>query len=191
MIRRHDLIVIALGLAVAGLTVPSTALAQASESSPTTPATEPGHDKPKKPRKAKKQAKAEPQAPLPDAAPEQVAAAHRVFTGSSQCEFGQTVTIEANPKHVGYLDVKHGKKSWIMRPVLSSTGAMRLEDVRAQTLLIQIGTKSMLLDQKSGRRIVDECRTPQQMAQSPTTTTPGLAAPSTSPAAPAPASANH
>ena len=44
-----------------------------------------------------------------------------------------------------------------MKPVLSSTGAVRLEDVEPNTLLVQILTKSMLMDQKAGRRLVDGC----------------------------------
>ena len=41
--------------------------------------------------------------------------------------------------------------------VLSSTGALRLEDVKGQALLLQIAYKSMLMDVKAGRRMVDEC----------------------------------
>ena len=52
-------------------------------------------------------------------------------------------------------------KGWVrdrlMRPVLSTTGAVRLEDVKGETLMVQIATKSMLLNVKTARRIVDEC----------------------------------
>jgi len=44
-----------------------------------------------------------------------------------------------------------------MKPVLSNTGAIRLEDVKGAALLIQILTKSMLMDVKAGRRMVDGC----------------------------------
>ena len=44
-----------------------------------------------------------------------------------------------------------------MKPVLSSTGAIRLEDVHGETLMVQIASKSMLLNVKTARRIVDEC----------------------------------
>ena len=36
-----------------------------------------------------------------------------------------------------------------MKPVLSSTGAIRLEDVRGETLMVQIASKSMLLNVKT------------------------------------------
>jgi hypothetical protein len=49
-----------------------------------------------------------------------------------------------------------------MKPVLSTTGAVRLEDVKGQTLMVQIATKSMLLNVKTGRRIVNECISARQ-----------------------------
>ena len=91
------------------------------------------------------------------ASPEQLAAAEQVFYGSHECEFNQTAQVDKNPKYAGYVDVKQGKTTYVMKPVLSSTGAVRLEDVRGQTLMVQIASKSMLLDVKAGRRIVDEC----------------------------------
>lgn len=106
---------------------------------------------------------AEPEPVIGDATPEQLAAAQQIFTGSSQCEFNQTISVEASDKHPGYVDVKQGKRSWLMKPVLSATGALRLEDVRSEALMIQIGTKSMLLNQKTGQRLVDDCRHPRQM----------------------------
>ena len=42
------------------------------------------------------------------------------------------------------------------------TGALRLEDVKGQTLLLQIANKSMLMDQKRGQRLADECMSPEQ-----------------------------
>ena len=42
-----------------------------------------------------------------------------------------------------------------MKPVLSSTGAVRLEDTQGRALLVQIAQKSMLMDVKAGRRLVD------------------------------------
>jgi hypothetical protein len=48
--------------------------------------------------------------------------------------------------------------------VLSSTGALRLEAVKGNTLLLQIANKSMLMDQKAGRRVVDGCVHEKQRA---------------------------
>ncbi len=110
-----------------------------------------------KPAATKKAAPAVAPAPLPAADAEQLAAAERAFTGEYQCEFSQSIDVSMNPKANGYVDVKHNKQVWTMKPVLSSTGALRLEDVKGQTLLLQIANKSMLMDQKAGRRVVDGC----------------------------------
>ena len=114
---------------------------------------------------AAKSAKAAP-APVayrvPDASPEQVKAAELVYYGAYDCEFQQTVSITQSPKHSAYVDVKHGKNDWLMKPVLSSTGAVRLEDVRGETLMVQIASKSMLLNVKTAHRIVDDCISPKQ-----------------------------
>jgi hypothetical protein len=93
----------------------------------------------------------------PAASPEQLQAAARVFYGIHDCELGQTVEVAADTKHPGYVDVRYGKAVYLMKPVLSSTGAIRLEDVKGKTLLVQIATKSMLMDVQAGRRLVDEC----------------------------------
>ncbi|HUP07237.1 MAG TPA: hypothetical protein VMU47_08790 [Caldimonas sp.] len=100
--------------------------------------------------------------PLPDASPEQQKAAELVFYGDYECEFNQTVNIQADPKHLYYVNVKHGKGAWLMKPVLSTTGAMRLEDVKGETLMVQIASKSMLLNTKTGQRLVDACVSPRQ-----------------------------
>ncbi len=99
---------------------------------------------------------------VPDAQPDQVKAAELVYYGMYDCEFSQTVSITQSPKHSAYVDVKHGKKDWLMKPVLSSTGAVRLEDVRGETLMVQISSKSMLLNVKTAQRIVDDCISPKQ-----------------------------
>lgn len=94
---------------------------------------------------------------IADAGPEQLAAADRVLIGRYDCEFGQRVTIDRHDTHSGYFNLRLGQQSWIMKPVLSSTGAVRLEDVRGAALMIQILTKSMLMDQRKGQRLVDGC----------------------------------
>jgi hypothetical protein len=49
-----------------------------------------------------------------------------------------------------------------MHPVTSRTGAIRLEDPRAGALWLQLGNKSMLMSQKLGQRLADECASPDQ-----------------------------
>ena len=101
--------------------------------------------------------------PVPAAAsPEQITAAERVYYGVYDCELNQTVDISINPKYPAWVDVKHGKNTYLMKPVLSSTGALRLEDIRDEALMVQIASKSMLLNTKTGTRIVDACVSPKQ-----------------------------
>jgi hypothetical protein len=99
------------------------------------------------------QAPAEP----PAASPEQLAAAERVYYGTYECEFGKTAEVATLAKYPGYAEVKSGKSTWLMKPVASSTGAIRLEDLKGQFLVIQIANKSMLFDSKSGQRVLDGC----------------------------------
>ena len=98
----------------------------------------------------------------PDASAEQIEAADRVYYGQYDCEFNQTVQISADPKYPAYVEVKHLKSEYRMKPVVSSTGAIRLEDTRGETLMVQIANKSMLLNVKTGHRVVDDCVSPKQ-----------------------------
>ena len=99
---------------------------------------------------------------VPAANAEQIDAAKQVYYGAYDCEFKQSVRITEDPTHLAYVRVTHGKASYLMKPVISSTGAVRLEDVRDQTLMVQISSKSMLLNVRTGQRVVDECITPRQ-----------------------------
>ncbi len=113
------------------------------------------------PKKAavKKVAKPTPvaEAPLSAADDEQKAAAGLTHLGDYACEFNQTVKVAINNLSPGYVDVVHNNQTWIMKPVLSSTGALRLEDVSGRMLMLQIANKSMLMDVKVGQRVVDGC----------------------------------
>lgn len=95
--------------------------------------------------------------PLPEATPEQLEAAKRVLIGRYECEFGKKLLLDANDTNRGYFNIRQGKDVWVVKPVLSSTGAVRLEDTKDTVLLLQILTKSMLLNVKTGRRLVDGC----------------------------------
>jgi hypothetical protein len=110
----------------------------------------------------KKAVAAAPAPVIAEATEEQKAAAGRTYVGSFSCEFNQQIQVSKDDKHDGYMDVHFGKQTWLMKPVLSSTGALRLEDVKGQTLMLQIAYKSMLMDVKAGHRIADECVSPEQ-----------------------------
>lgn len=105
---------------------------------------------------------APPVAALPDASPEQLEAAGRAHYGPQDCEFNQTIHISLHPAKPGYVDIRHGSTVYTMKPITSSTGALRLEDVKGKTLMLQIANKSMLLDVAAGKRIVDGCTSAEQ-----------------------------
>lgn len=111
---------------------------------------------------AKKAAPAE--KPLPQADQAQLDAAERTHFGLYECDFKQTIDVSKNAKYPGYVDVKFKKDTWTMKPSISSTGALRLEDVKGRTLLLQIANKSMLMDTKIGQRLVDACVHEKQRA---------------------------
>jgi hypothetical protein len=88
---------------------------------------------------------------------EQLVAASLAYYGPYGCEFNQALSVS---KHAtdGYVVVTFSSKAYTMKPVRSSTGALRLEEVgNGPMLMVQIPTKSMLMDTVRGRRIVDAC----------------------------------
>lgn len=121
--------------------------------------------------KAATKAKVAPKKALPAELPpepandEQRGAAERVYYGQYQCEFKQVVQISPSEQHPAYVDLRFAKSTYLMKPVLSSTGAIRLEDVKGQTLMVQIASKSMLLNVQTGRRMVDECLGDRHLAE--------------------------
>ena len=90
--------------------------------------------------------------------------AQRVYTGKIQCELGADVTITADEKKAGFFTVSTKGAKYRMHPVESRTGAIRLEDPKAGAMWLQIANKSMLMNQKQGLRLADECMAPAQVA---------------------------
>lgn len=151
-----------LSLLIGSALLSQAALAQApAKPAPAKPAAT--KNAPAKPRGGKAPAKAVPAPPPPlaEADADQLAATEMAHLGTYDCEFKQSVSITRNTTP-GYLDVMWQKFTFTMKPVLSSTGALRMEDVTGRTLMIQIGNKSMLMDTKVGQRLVDECVHPKQ-----------------------------
>ena len=94
--------------------------------------------------------------------PAELAIAERVYQGQLPCELGAFVTLTADAKYPGYFDVLIKKQKYRMFPVITSTGAIRLEDHRSGAVWLQLANKSMLLNQKLGQRLADECKSPDQ-----------------------------
>ena len=119
---------------------------------------------PKRPANVPPPTTAEQMADLPQADEEQRQAATLVHYGKYVCDEKFEVFVEPNPIFTGYVDVRYKKDVWVMKPVASRTGAVRLEDTRGRVLLVQIPFKSMLLNTQTGQRIVDSCQHDQQIA---------------------------
>ena len=92
----------------------------------------------------------------------ELAIAQRVHTGRIQCELGADITVTPDEKNPGFFNVAAGKQRYYMHPVESRTGAIRLEDGRAEAMMLQLGNKSMVLNQKLGQRVADDCQTAEQ-----------------------------
>ena len=97
-------------------------------------------------------------------APQELSIAERVHVGHLPCELGTSVRLTADANLPGYFNLQGKGYKYRMRPVTTSTGAIRLEDEKAGAVWLQLANKSMLMDQKNGRRLADECAHPDQVA---------------------------
>ena len=95
--------------------------------------------------------------------PADLEVAKLVHIGDIPCELGATVHITPHQRE-GFFIVRAGIQRFRMHPVESRTGAIRLEDPVAGAMWLQLGNKSMLMSQKMGKRLADECMNPTQSA---------------------------
>ena len=96
--------------------------------------------------------------------PEQLNIASFVYTGNIACENGNQVNVQQDAKLPGYFNVSSGKQRFRMVPAVTTTGAVRLEDKKSGGVWLQISNKSMLLNERAGQRIADECAGTAQQA---------------------------
>ena len=95
--------------------------------------------------------------------PEDLEIAQRVFVGTIACELGNSVTLTPSTRRPGFFLVQTKNNRFSMHPVESRTGAIRLEDPKRGAMWLQLGNKSMLMSQKLGQRLADECMSPEQV----------------------------
>ena len=88
--------------------------------------------------------------------------AQQIYTGTFPCELGEQVTVTAIADHPGFFTVTADKRRYYMHPVESRTGAIRMEDNLRGGVWLQLGSKSMLMDQKEGQRVADNCEAQAQ-----------------------------
>ncbi|HYD74771.1 hypothetical protein [Ramlibacter sp.] len=93
---------------------------------------------------------------------EDLEVAKQVYVGEMPCELGATVRVRA-ARRAGLFVVSTKGHRFLMHPVQSRTGAIRLEDGKRGAMWLQLGNKSMLMSQKLGQRLADECQSPEQV----------------------------
>ncbi|MDO9434638.1 hypothetical protein [Hydrogenophaga sp.] len=91
-----------------------------------------------------------------------LAVSQRVYLGKIPCELGSNVEITPSKK-TGFFVIQAKNTRYFMHPVESRTGAIRLEDPKRGAMWLQLGNKSMLMSQKLGARLADECMSPEQL----------------------------
>ena len=96
--------------------------------------------------------------------PAELAIAERVHVGRMPCELGAFVTVTADPATPGHFHVEGKGFKYYMSPVATTTGTVRLEDAKGGAVWLQIANKSMLMNQRAGQRLADECMSPEQVA---------------------------
>ena len=93
-----------------------------------------------------------------------LAVAEQVHTGRIVCEMGNVVYITPDTQNRGFFMLQMGKHRFHVSPVLTATGAIRLEDAQQGAMWLQLANKSMLMNSKLGQRMADECQSPAQVA---------------------------
>lgn len=84
--------------------------------------------------------------------------ATQLVTGSFRCELGNTVELRMDGRVTDGVTLVWKGSNYMMTPVSTSTGAVRLENTGAGLVWIQIPSKSMLLNAKLGQQLANECK---------------------------------
>jgi Membrane-bound lysozyme-inhibitor of c-type lysozyme len=77
--------------------------------------------------------------------------------GTYKCELNQNVQFEKVSSDKKTAVLKWGKKQYAMKAVGTTTGAVRYEDKASGMVWLMAADKSMLLNQKQGQRLADQC----------------------------------
>ena len=93
---------------------------------------------------------------LPELSPELLLVAEKVVLGAVPCELGAKVVVKQD-SNAGRFLLELGRQTFRMEPTLTTTGAIRLEDPATGVVWLQLGNKSMLLNQRIGKRLDDAC----------------------------------
>jgi hypothetical protein len=86
------------------------------------------------------------------------------YTGRMLCEDRVTVTISENTKQLHHYEIAIGKLKYKAVRVPTDSGAIRLENKSHHVVWLQMANKSMLLNEKAGKRLANNCRNDLQVA---------------------------
>jgi hypothetical protein len=89
---------------------------------------------------------------------------YAAYTGRIACDSKSFVTVTEDPKHPNHFTISFGKASFKLTRVPTDSGAIRLEDKAHGIVWLQMANKSMLLDEKHGKRLATNCQNDAQLA---------------------------
>lgn len=85
--------------------------------------------------------------------------ATQLKTGAFSCEMGNKVELRMDGRVTDGVTLVWKGRNYMMNPVSTSTGAVRLENKGEGLVWIQIPSKSMLLNAKIGQQLANDCTT--------------------------------
>lgn len=95
----------------------------------------------------------------------------RLRVGTLYCDLGADIRVDRLDME-REVEILWKKKKYVLQKVPTTTGAYRYEDAASGMTLIQIPTKTILLDAKQGQRLADECNNDNRPTAAPAAETP-------------------
>jgi len=96
--------------------------------------------------------------------PEQLSIAQIVYTGAIPCAEGKTVNIAPDANTQGMFTMQFAGSRQTLTPIPTQSGAVRLENKGSGMVFMQLANKSMLFNERQGKRLADECHSSEQQA---------------------------
>jgi hypothetical protein len=90
--------------------------------------------------------------------------AYPAALGAVACDDNVSVSINKDIKRSDGFDVQLGKAHYPTTRVATDSGAIRLENKESGIVWLQMSNKSMLFNEKAGKRLANNCRNDLQIA---------------------------
>ena len=82
--------------------------------------------------------------------------------GNSLCDDGKQITVALDPRLADRFHLTLGKKRYHMHVEPTDTGVVKLSDSAEGVIWLQLGNKSMLMNERAGKRLADNCTSEPQ-----------------------------